>query len=209
MLAHVDSSRSEVWLESRIAVPRRLQSAAAMDSQAAAALFTPRLHGKGPPHRCLGDHGNNPCHVCRAAPQVYPNAVRCPYWDGMAPPGPGLLLGVDVGVSDYTPSILVTEGFDNIDIQELDDVRALLGLEGGIVLNTMVIAHACPTVAAPPYQYEFFVIIGVNGAAVTLTDVTIALRSIPRDAFQRGRSYYWEGVTLSPSRRFARIEWGS
>ena len=185
-----------------------------MASQPVGALFTPRLHGKGPPHRCFGD--NNPCHVCRAAPQVFPNHVRCPYWDGMTPP---------VGVSDYTPSVLVTEGFDNIDVQELDGVRALLGhidvqeldgvrallgLEGGIVLNTMVIAHACPTtVAAPPYQYEFFVIIGVNGAAVTLTDVTNALRSIPRDAFQRGRSYYWEGVTLYPRRRFASIEWGS
>ena len=122
---------------------------------------------------------------------------------------PVLPLEVDVGVSDYTPSILVSEGFDNIDIRELEDVWTLLVLEGGIVLDTRVIAHACPTAPAPPYEHEIYVIIGVSGAAVTLADVTNALRSIPRDAFQRDRSYYWEGITLNPSRRFARIEWGS
>ena len=152
-----------------------------MDSQAAGAFFPPRPHGKGPPHRCIGPPRDNPCHICRVAPQVYPNVVLCPYWDGMVAPGLGLLLGVDVGVSEYTPSILVSEGFDNIDIQELHDVRALLGFEGGIVLDTRVVSHACPTAAAPPYQHEIVVIIGVDGAAVTLADVTNALRSIPRD----------------------------
>ena len=53
-----------------------------MDSQPAGEFFTPRLHGKGPPHRCLGPSGDNPCHVCSVAPQVYPNAARCCYRDG-------------------------------------------------------------------------------------------------------------------------------
>ena len=114
-----------------------------------------------------------------------------------------------MGVSDYTPSILASEGFDNIDVRELEDVQTLLGLDGGIVLDTRVITHACPTAPGPSYEHEIFVIIGVSGAAVTLADVTNALRSIPHDAFQRDRSYYWEGITLNPSRRFARIEWGS
>ena len=122
---------------------------------------------------------------------------------------PVLPLEVDVGVSDYTPSILASEGFDNIDVRELEDVWRLLVLEGGIVLDTRVIAHACPSARPPPYEHEIYVIIGVSGATVTLADVTNALRSIPRDAFQRDRSYYWEGITLNPSRRFAHIEWGS
>ena len=44
---------------------------------------------------------------------------------------------------------------------------------------------------------------------ITLSDVTHALGSIPRDAWQRGRSYYWEGVVLSPDRKSAHIRWGS
>ena len=110
---------------------------------------------------------------------------------------------------DYTPSILVTEGFENINIGALFDVQKLLGLDGGMVLDTRVIAHACPSAQLPPYEHEIFVIIGVNGTAITLADVTTALRSIPRDAFQQNRSYYWEFISLNSSRRFARIEWGS
>ena len=112
-------------------------------------------------------------------------------------------------VGDYTPSILVSEGFENINVRALFDVHKLLGIDGGIVLNTRVIAHACPSAQLPPYEHEIFVIIGVNGTAVTLADVTTALRSIPRDAFQQNRSYYWEFISLYSNRRFARIEWGS
>ena len=112
-------------------------------------------------------------------------------------------------VGDYTPCILASEGFENINVGALFDVQKLLGLDGGIVLDTRVIAHACPSAQLPPYEHEIFVIIGVNGTAVTLADVTTALRSIPRDAFQRNRSYYWEGISLNSSRRFARIDWGS
>ena len=79
---------------------------------------------------------------------------------------------------------------------------------GGIVLDTRVIAHACPSAQLPPYEHEIFVIIGVNGTAITLADVTTALRSIPRDAFQQNRSYYWEFISLYSNRRFARIVCG-
>ena len=110
---------------------------------------------------------------------------------------------------DYSPCILASEGFENINVGALFDVQKLLGLEGGIVLDTRVIAHACPSAQLPPYEHEIFVIIGVNGTAITLADVTTALRSIPRDAFQQNRSYYWEFISLNSNRRFARIEWGS
>ena len=110
---------------------------------------------------------------------------------------------------DYTPCILASEGFENINIGALFDVQKLLGLDGGIVLDTRVIAHACPSAQLPPYQHEIFVIIGVNGTAITLADVATALRSIPSDAFQQNRSYYYEFIYMSPNRRFARIVWGS
>ena len=46
-------------------------------------------------------------------------------------------------VGDYTPCILASEGFENINVGALFDVQKLLGLDGGIVLDTRVIAHAC------------------------------------------------------------------
>ena len=48
-----------------------------------------------------------------------------------------------------------------------------------------------------------------HNRTITLSDVARALGSIPHDAWQRGRSYYWEGVVLSPDSRSAHIRWGS
>lgn len=98
------------------------------------------------------------------------------------------------------------ECFDDILTMDLPGIQTLLGLDGGLSLNTGVIGHAIPPHI---YEHEFVVTVGVSGAAITLADVTAACRSVPRDAFQRGRSYYWEGVVLSPDRRFAHITWGS
>ena len=183
-----------------------MQSATAMASQAAA-NSTPRCpYWDGMACRGCPECQTRPCTVCfEHVPLEQPGylCVACPMENMCAD------CYYDRRCCERTPSLLVSEGFGNIDIQKLHAVLVLVGLDGGIVLDTQVIAHACPTVAAPPYRHEFFVTIGVNGTAVTLTDVTNALRSIPRDAFQRGRNYYWEGVTLHPSRRLARIEWGS
>jgi len=102
---------------------------------------------------------------------------------------------------ERTPSIHASEGFDNIGTQNLLGVQAMLDFEGGIELDTQLVFPSLPRALGRVW-------IGVDGTAVTLADVTNALRSIPRDAFQRDRSYYWWGVTLSPCRRYARIEWG-
>ena len=102
-------------------------------------------------------------------------------------------------------------GFDNIVIRDLLDIHTLLGIDGGVVLDTRILHHSspCEMFPGPPYEHEIFITIGVSGIPITLSDATRALRSIPRDAWQRGRSYYWEGVVLSPGRRSARVRWGS
>ena len=82
---------------------------------------------------------------------------------------------------------------------------ALLGTDGGITLDTRIPHHADPSDRRP----EVRVTVGVCGMAVSLEDVTHALRSIPSDAWRPGRSYYWEGVSLSRCRRRAQITWGS
>ena len=106
---------------------------------------------------------------------------------------------------ERTPTIHVSEGFANLGTifgaQNLLGVREMLGYEGGIELNTQL-------VFPPPSRALGTVWVGVDGTAVTIADVTTALRSIPRDAFRRDRIYHWWGITLSPCRRYARIEWG-
>ena len=80
-----------------------------------------------------------------------------------------------------------------------------------LVLIVRVLDHSspCEMFPGPPYDQEIFVTVGVSGAPVTLEDITRALLSIPGDAWQQGRSYYWEGVVLSPDGRRAHIRWGS
>ena len=106
-------------------------------------------------------------------------------------------------------SPLCSGGFDGIDIEHLMDVHKLLGIDGGVALDTRIIDHSCYYMEDPPYDHEIVVTVGVSGSPITLEDITRALMSIPRDAWQPGRSYYWEGVTLSPGRREARVVWGS
>ena len=100
-------------------------------------------------------------------------------------------------------------GFDNIVIRDLLGVQTLLVIDGGVVLDTRILDHTFPDEPGPSYAHELLVTIGVSGVPITLSDITRALMSIPRDAWQQGRSYYWEGVALSPDRRIAHILWGS
>ena len=51
--------------------------------------------------------------------------------------------------------------------------------------------------------------VGQVGRLVSLSDVQDALESIPVDAFQPGRSYFWEGVTVSLGGESAQVLWGS
>jgi len=90
-------------------------------------------------------------------------------------------------------------------------VQTLIGIDGGLVLNTRVLEHAFPDEwsPGPPYEHEIYVTVGSSGVPITISDVSRELMSIPHDAWQRGRSYYWEGVVLSPDRRRAHILWGS
>ena len=103
-------------------------------------------------------------------------------------------------------------GFDDIAVARLRDVNKLLGIDGGVALDTGVIAHWLPPDPDednPPYDHEIVVAIGVSGRPITIEDVARALLSIPRDAWQQGRSYYWEGLALSPDRRGPHVKWGS
>ena len=89
------------------------------------------------------------------------------------------------------------------------EIDTLIGIDGGVVLDTRILDHSLRSVEGPPYTEEILVTIGTSGAPTTLEDITRALRSIPNDAWQPGRSYYWEGVVLSRDRRRAHICWGS
>ena len=82
---------------------------------------------------------------------------------------------------------------------------------GGLVVTTRILEHASPDdmFPGPPYEHELFVTVGSSGVPINISDVARALMSIPHDAWQRGRSYYWEGVVLSPDRTRAHIRWGS
>ena len=105
---------------------------------------------------------------------------------------------------------LCGDGFGNIAIRYLLDIQTLVGIDGGLVLNR-ILEHSdpCDMFPGPPYEHEIFVNVGSSGVPITISDVSRALMSIPHDAWQRGRSYYWEGVVLSPDRRRAHIRWGS
>ena len=129
-------------------------------------------------------------------------------------------------------------GVPSSSVDRLEGVRSLLGLRGGLMLDTGVIAHwSCET---PPQLTEVVVRVGQPGrglsafgappkaasalgappkaasalgappkAAITLADVQDALESIPIDAFQPGRSYVWEGITVSLGGETAFVQWGS
>ena len=99
---------------------------------------------------------------------------------------------------------LCGDGFGNIAIRYLLDIQTLVGIDGGLVLNR-ILEHSdpCDMFPGPPYEHEIFVNVGSSGVPITISDVSRALMSIPHDAWQRGRSYYWEGVVLSPDRRRA------
>ena len=105
---------------------------------------------------------------------------------------------------------LCGDGFGNIAIRYLLDIQTLVGIDGGLVLNR-ILEHSdpCDMFPGPPYEHEIFVNVGSSGVPITISDVSRALMSIPHDAWQLGRSYYWEGVVLSPDRRRAHIRWGS
>ena len=61
----------------------------------------------------------------------------------------------------------------------------------------------------PPQPTEVVVRVGEVGRLISLSDVQDALESIPVDAFQPGRSYFWEDVTVSLGGESAQVLWGS
>ena len=92
-------------------------------------------------------------------------------------------------------------------VENLMDVRSLLGLPGGLILDTQVIAHSC--FSTPPQDTEVLVKVGKEGRAINLPDVENALQSIPIDCFNPGRSYFWEGIQFARGGKKAYIRWGS
>ena len=105
---------------------------------------------------------------------------------------------------------LVKAGFGSIAIDRLLGIDKLLGQPGGMALNTQIIAHwYCDPGESPPFGSEIVLNIGAHGMPILLADVERALGCIPEQAWQRGRSYYWEGIFVSPNTRVASIFWGS
>ena len=105
---------------------------------------------------------------------------------------------------------LCNGGFEGVAIERLLDVDKLLGLPGGLQLDTGLMAHwlDCED-DVPPYAHEVVMKLGVHGRPIALEDIVRTLRSIPENAWQEGRSYYWEGVLVPASGRAATILWGS
>ena len=94
------------------------------------------------------------------------------------------------------------------DVGQLADIGAILGLPGGeVVLDTGIFQHW--VIERPPRDAEFTVRVGRTGYPIDLADVKDALESVPRDCFQPGRSYVWEGLKLSRSNKTAYVQWGS
>ena len=105
---------------------------------------------------------------------------------------------------------LCNGGFEGVAIERLLDVDKLLGLPGGIPLDTGLMAHWCPcTGNVPPYAHEVVLTLGVRGRPIALEDIGRTLMSIPENAWQEERSYYWEGVWVLAGGSAAKITWGS
>ena len=92
-------------------------------------------------------------------------------------------------------------------VEKLKGMHLLLGLPGGLVLDTQVIAHGGSS--APPQDTEVMVEVGNKGRPISALDVENALQSIPIDCFPTGRSYWWEGVRVARDGKKACIRWGS
>ena len=99
------------------------------------------------------------------------------------------------------------DGIPSQIVDRLEGVHKLLGLRGGLVLDTGIIGHWCG--GMPPQSTEVVVRVGEVGRLVSLSDVQDALESIPVDAFQPGRSYVWEDITVSLGGDSAQVLWGS
>ena len=89
-------------------------------------------------------------------------------------------------------SPLCSGGFDGIDIEHPMGVHKLLGIDGGVALDTRIIDHSYYYMEDPPYDHEIVVTVGVSGSPITLEDITRALTAIPRNAWHTRRSYYWK-----------------
>ena len=100
-------------------------------------------------------------------------------------------------------SVLFIDGVWCEPLEHLKGMRSLMGLPGGLLLDTQVVAHGF---GEGP---EVFVKVGEEGRGVGQLDVERALRSIPTDCFAPGRSYYWDGVKIDMERNTAYIQWGS
>ncbi len=148
------------------------------------------------------------CPICREDLTMW---VRRHDAEGEAPEDSDESCSDEEGESARRSMPLCGDGFSDIAIRYLRDVQTLIGIDGGLVLNTRILEHSdpCDMFPGPPYEHEIFVNVGSSGVPITISDVSRALMSIPHDAWQRGRSYYWEGVVLSPDRRRAHIRWGS
>ena len=92
-------------------------------------------------------------------------------------------------------------------VEKRKGMHLLLGLPGGLGLDTQVVAHGCSS--APPQDTEVMVEVGNKGRPISALDVENALQSIPIDCFPSGRSYWWEGVRVARDGKKAYILWGS
>ena len=77
-------------------------------------------------------------------------------------------------------------GFGNIVVRNLLDVQTLLGIDGGVTLDTSILHHYSHDEPRPPYEHEICITIGANGVPIALSDITRALMSISRDAWRKG-----------------------
>ncbi len=93
---------------------------------------------------------------------------------------------------------LCNGGFEGVAIGRLLDVGKLLGLPGGLPLDTGLMARWLEY-EFPPYAHEVVMNVGVHSRPIALEDIVRTLRSIPENAWQEGRSYYWEGVLVPAS----------
>ena len=106
------------------------------------------------------------------------------------------------------PCTSFTDGTCFRNVAQLADIGALLGRPGGrVVLDTSIYQHW--VIEKPPRDAEVAVRVGRTGYPIDLADIQDALETVPKDCFQPGRSYMWEGLSLSRSKKTAYVHWGS
>jgi hypothetical protein len=91
----------------------------------------------------------------------------------------------------------------------LDIINRIVGKKGVVIINTQIVAHGIWDVDdEDANRPEIILEIGKKGELITIDDISAAFNEITDDMYQKGRSYFLEGVSKEKDGVYY-IIWGS